>query len=147
MVLGIVAAGFYFYYYNLNPCGTPGGPQFSALPDMDFTVNGQPRTYHAVAANFTGSQQEEVISNVAFLSTALNDPSIPHLVNGNCASDPYTPATIKVRVTFSNTGAQYDLQLTFKGVTSNSVQTFTGDYQAGLQWNPGSVSLILLVGA
>ncbi len=142
MVLGIVATAFYFYNAaNQNPCGDPGPAKFAPIPDQ--TIGS--KTYAAVAANFTGTGQDEVISNVAFYTTALNDPSIAHLVNGSCASDPYTPASITVNVRFSGTGLQESLSLSFKGTTPNYVEQFTSDSLAGLMWNPGSISLILLV--
>ncbi len=142
MVIGIVAAGFFFYNSAIqNPCGDPGPPKFAPLPDQTITVNGQPKTYTAVAANFTGTQQEEVISSYAFYTTALNDPSFPHMVNGNCASDFVTPATITVKITIPPNGQQESLALTFKG-GSQPVNAFTSSGQAGLMWDP-SVSLLL----
>ena len=141
MVLGIVA-GIYFYGYNVgnqNPCGDPGPAQFGQV--YDTTVNGQP--FKAVTANFTGTQQTLSISNVQFVSTAFNDPSIPHLLNGQCVGDSSTPATITVRVTFTNTGLQEPLTLAYKDGSTN-VQIFTSNNQAGLQWNYGP-SLLLLV--
>lgn len=147
MVLGVIAGAFYFYNAaNQNPCGNPGPAHFSALPDETISVNGQFKPYHAVAANFTGTNQEEVISSVAFLTTAFNDPLQPHLVSGGCYSDPYTPASVTVKVTFFSTGPQ-ELSISFRGTTSSTVQQFTQDFQAGLQWDPGSISLTLLVAA
>ncbi len=151
MVLGVVATAFFFYNAaNQNPCGNPGDAQFSSLPDTTITVNGQPRTYHAVAANFTGTNQVEVISSVSFLTTAFNDPLQLHLINGNCASDPYTPASVTVRVVNSITGQQVTLpSLSFRGTTSCAVPTdcqrFTGDGLAGLEWDPSTTYLTLLV--
>ena len=148
MVLGIVATAFYFYNASTqNPCGDPGPAKFAPIPDQTIDVNGQSKTYAAIAANFTGTQQEEVISSVAFYTTAFNDPSIPHLINGSCASDPYAPASISVRVTFSSTGLQEDLQpFSFRGAGFNSdQQVLTQDSQAGLLWFLNTHSLILLV--
>ena len=142
MVLGIIATAFYFYNSSSqNPCGDPGPAKFAALPDQ--IVNA--KSYRAVAANFTGTRQEEVIAGVTFYASSLNDPSLPHLVNGSCASDPYTPASIVVDVTFSSNGLRESLPLRFGGTTPYQTQQFTSDQQAGLMWNPGSVSLILLV--
>jgi hypothetical protein len=150
MVLGIVAGAFYFYNAaNQNPCGNPGNPQFTSLADRTLNVNGQFKNYHAVSAKFTGTNQDETIASVTFLTMTFNDPSLPHLVSGNCVSDPVTPVSVTVRVTFSSTGLQEDLgPFSYGGVTSNTVQTFTTDYNAGLQWNPGEgSSLTLLVAA
>jgi len=149
MVLGIVAGAFYFYNAaSKNSCGDPGNARFSALPDTTIDVSGQPRTYHAVAANFTGTGQVEVIQNVAFLTTDFNDPLQSHTINGSCASDLYTPASITVEVTFSQTGAQVYLgPISFRGTTPNAVQILTNDSQAGLLWNVGDAFLTLLVAA
>ncbi len=145
MVLGIVAGAFYFYNAaNQNPCGNPGSPTFTSLADRTINVNGQSKTYHAVAAKFTGTGQDEIIASVTFLTTAFNDPSQAHLLNGNCVSDPYTPISVTVRVTFSSTGLQESLPFRYGGVQSAN-QTFTTNYQAGLQWNPNEQSLSLLV--
>ncbi len=150
MVLGIVATAFYFYNATTqNPCGDPGPAKFAAIPDQTLDVNGQPKTYSAVAANFTGTQQVEVISSYAFYTTAFNDPSLQHLINGSCGSDPYTPASITIRVTSSSSGQPEVLTIPqFKGSTSNPTQVFISGYHAGLLWNPrstGTVSLVLLV--
>ena len=147
MVLGVLAAGFFFYNAaNQNPCGDPGAANFSALPDMTVDVGSQPRNYHAVAANFTKTNQLEAISNVTFLTTEFNDPLQSHLINGSCGSDPYTPATIKVNVTFRNNGRQESLSFSFRGASYSSTQeVFTQYSEAGLLWNPGSISLTLLV--
>ena len=146
MVLGIVATAFYFYNSaSKNPCGDPGPAKFSALPDMTIDVGGQPRPYHAIAANFTAANQNEVIQSVAFLTTELNDPILPHLINGSCASDPYTPVSITVQVTFFDSGLRESLSLSFRGTPYNTAQqVLTTDSQAGLLWNPGDFSLTLL---
>jgi len=147
MVLGVLAAGFFFYNTTTqNPCGDPGAANFSALPDMTVDVGGQPRNYHAVAANFTKTNQLEAISNVTFLTTEFNDPLQPHLINGACGSDPNSAATITVSVTFRNTGLRESLSLSFRGTSYSSTQeALTNNSEAGLLWNPGSISLTLLV--
>ena len=149
MVLGVVAGAFYFYNAaSKNPCGDPGNAVFSALPDTTIDVNGQPKTYHAIAANFTGTGQVEVIQNVAFLTTDFNDPLQPHLINGSCGRDPYTPVSITVKVTFSQTGSQQYLgPVSFRGTTPSTVDVLTNDSQAGLLWNPNDAFLTLLVAA
>jgi hypothetical protein len=145
MVVGIAATASFLFYNSggQNPCGTPASPQFAAAPDQTITVDGQPKTYFARSANFTGTGQTETIAGVTFSSTAFNDPSVPHLVNGNCVSDPSTPVTITVRVSFAS-GGQYDLLLSYKGSSQPPAQSLTPDGQAALYWN-GAPWLYLLV--
>src|SRR2546427_12868603 len=79
MVLGVIATAFFFYNSgNQNPCGDPGPAQFGQI--YNTTVNSLP--YKAVAANSTRAKQTLSTSNVQFVSTAFNDPSIPQLASG-----------------------------------------------------------------
>ncbi len=144
MVLGIIATAFYFYNASSqNPCGNPGDAKFAALPAQTISVQGQPKTYNAVAANFTKTQQEEVLSNVAFYTTSFDDPTIAHVINGSCGTDPFTPATVTVRITFSSNGQTELLSLHYKGVTQAPVQNVTSNTNAAIYWD-GGPSLILL---
>ena len=153
MVLGIVAGAFFFYNgASQYPCGNPGPAKFSALPDQTLSVNGQPKTFKAIAADFTGTQQTDSFSNVTFTTTAFDDPTIAHVINGSCGTDASTPASITMRVAFSNNGQNEIVpdqgSFSFKGPYHDFGPAFTSNFQAGIYWNLSvSSSLILLVGA
>ena len=153
MVLGIVAGAFFFYNAaSQYPCGNPGPAKFSALPDLTLNVNGQPKTYKAIAANFTGTQQPDSFSGVTFTTTAFDDPTIAHVINGSCGTDTSTPASITLRVAFYNTGQSVVVpdqgSFSFKGPYQNFGPAFTPDFRAGIYWDLSvSSSLVLLVAA
>ncbi len=145
MVLGVIAAGFYFYSSaSQNPCGDPGDASFTSAYQTTVDVNGQPKQFNAVDAAFTKVQQNDAVGNVKFVVTGFDDPSQPHLVNGHCVSDTFTPASITIRVTFTSNGQQEYLSLSYKGSLQYPTEAFTSNSQAGLQWRLGSISIVLL---
>ncbi len=141
MVLGVIAGAFYFYNAALqNPCGSPGPASFGSVYDTT-SSSGQP--YKAVDANFTGTHQTISVAGAQFYTTAFDDPSQSHLINGICGTDPNTPVSVTVQVTITSNGQQWSLSIMYRG-TAGTSQVFTPDSKAGLQWTLGP-SLTLLV--
>ena len=145
-LVGVVATAYSFYRpaaNNAQPCVRS---TFSPVYDVTNPING--KYYQAVKANFTTVDQNFVFGSVTFLVVEFNDPSLPHLDNGQCvaSTDKTSPATIKIQLTFATDGSTEPLTMTFKGTQTQQQAFSTHSHPtAGILWYPGDAHIVLIV--
>jgi len=147
-LVGVVATAYSFYRptptNNAQLCGP--GSTFSPVYDVTNPING--KYYQAVKTNFTNIDQNFVFGSVTFLVVELNDPSLPHLENGQCvaSTDKTSPATIKIQLSFATDGSTEPLTMTFKGGLPQQQVFSAHSYpRAGILWYPGDAHIVLIV--
>lgn len=151
MVMAVVAGAFTYFQFLLPPpdCGEPTNP--TPLLSGPFTVTHNNLQFNARNTTFSGPNQIVVIGNdpntITFQTTVYSDPSKPHLVGGECVTDPSAPVTLLLKVRFQTDSQTEDLQLQYGGNplrTPEPAFTTHTNPQAGVRWTPYDNHVTLL---
>jgi len=153
IIVVISAVGLVAYAYSLalqsrpssgaNPCAPP------SKSTSRYQGNFRGDEYLASNVTFTDIDQSISMPGATFTVVSLSDPSIPQLVNGQCAdsNNPYGQASIQVRVDYTDGGAQETLSLNYKGSFSYEQTSAPSTHlhpKVWLVWQPGHDYIILL---
>ncbi len=104
LMIGSVFGTLAYYTFFTPNCPLPSGGTPTVLGSGFTNINGV--GYTEINVTFTAEAQQIASSSITIRTTSFLDPTIPHLKNGACVTEPDAPFQVALQVTFSDAVSQ-----------------------------------------
>ena len=104
LMIGSVFGTLAYYTFFTPNCPLPSGGTPIVLGSGFTNINGV--DYTEINVTFTAEAQQVAASSITFRTTSFLDPTIPHLRNGACITEPDAPFQVTLQVAFSDGASQ-----------------------------------------
>ncbi len=113
LMIGSVFGTLAYYTFFTPNCPLPSGGTPTVLGSGFTNINGV--DYTEINVTFTAEAQQIASSSITIRTTSFLDPTIPHLKNGACVTEPDAPFQVALQVTFSDAVSQAFPAFTYGG--------------------------------
>jgi hypothetical protein len=149
LMIGSVFGTLAYYTLVIPNCPLPSGGMPAILGSGVTNINGV--DYTEINVTFTAKAQQVASSGITFRTTSFLDPTVPHLSNGSCITEPEAPFQLTLQATFGDGVSMRFPTITYGG--NPPAQSFNpyfiqhGTFRAGVETFQGQDFLHLLFDA
>ncbi len=149
LMLGSVFGTLAYYTVIAANCPSPSGGTPIILGSGTININGV--DYTEINVSFTAAAQQVTAGNIIIRTVNFLDPTVPHLINGSCMTQPEAPFQVSLQATFGDGYSMGFPTITYGG--NPPAQSFNpyfiqhGTLKAGVETFQGQDFLHLLFDA
>ncbi len=100
LMIGSVFGTLAYYTFILPNCPSPSGGNPTILGSGTTNINGV--DYTEVNVTFTADSQQVATSGITIRTISFLDPTVPHLSNGSCVTQPSAPFQVTLQAIFGD---------------------------------------------